>query len=135
VLRTVADLEEIGRLSIDVPGILGLAVSPDGMLLACATSNGTVILWDTTSSEIIRRIDLHGAAQAVTISDDGTLVAAAWDHAIGIWSIQGEHPVATCDLTIKGIYALAFDHRGSRLAQTGADGKVRIWDLDAPQRP
>ena len=49
LLRTIDDSEEIGRLSTNPPGILGLAVSPDGMLLACATS--AFNLWDATSGE------------------------------------------------------------------------------------
>lgn len=45
------------------------------------------------------------------------------------WSHRDEDPVASYALPIKGVYALAFSADTRRLAQTGADGKVRIFVL------
>lgn len=129
VLRSMPTLEESGRLDTGAVGVSDLAISADGLLLASADALGTVTLWDLNEAEPIRTIGLTGPAQAVAISVDGRYVAAAWDRTVGLWGMEDAEPVATVGIGIKGIYSLAFDPSGTRLAQTGADGKVRIWDI------
>ena len=46
-----------------------------------------------------------------------------------VWSHQEDDPIATYDLPIKGVYTLTFSGDSRQLAQTGADGKVRIFTL------
>ena len=46
-----------------------------------------------------------------------------------VWACDRDDPIAETTLPITGVYALAFSPDARRLAQTGADGKVRIWNL------
>jgi WD40 repeat protein len=121
--------DEIARIDTGATAVTGLAVSPDGDVIAAAGHDGTVTFWAAPDWEPLRRLDIGVRPMAVDISADGRLLAVAWDHHIGVWSTDGEAPAATVPLPIKGVYAVAFSPDGTRLAQTGADGRVRCWRL------
>jgi WD40 repeat protein len=121
--------DEVARIDTGSPAVVGLAVSPDGDVVAAAGYDGAVTLWAAPGWEPLRRITVGARASAADISADGGLLAVAWDHAVGVWSSASEAPIATVNLSIKGVYAVAFSPDGTRLAQTGADGRVRCWRL------
>ena len=53
-----------------------LAFSPDGGILASASDDGTVILWDPTDGTVLHTLDdLPGQAKALAFSGDGGLLA------------------------------------------------------------
>jgi WD40 repeat protein len=119
--------DEAGRIDTGSAGVVGLAVSPDGDVVAAAGYEGTVTLWAAPDWDPLRRVDVGARASAVEISADGRLLAAAWDHHVGVWTLDAGAPAVTEKLAIKGVYAVAFSPDGSLLAQTGADGRVTCW--------
>lgn len=119
--------DEAGRFDTGSAGVVGLAVSPDGDVVAAAGHEGTVTLWAAPDWDPLRRVDVGARASAVDISADGRLLAAAWDHHVGVWTLDADAPAVTDKLAIKGVYAVAFSPDGSLLAQTGADGRVTCW--------
>lgn len=121
--------DEAGRVDTGSAGVVGLAVSPDGDVVAAAGYEGTVTLWAAPDWDLLRRVDVGARASAVDISADGRLLAAAWDHHVGVWTLDADAPAVTERLAIKGVYAVAFSPDGSLLAQTGADGRVRCWRM------
>lgn len=121
--------EPLTELDTGAPGVTGLAVAPGGELVATAGSDGTVGLWSCDTWERVRALPAGDRVHAVAFSRGGHLLAAAAAGRIVVWSHEADEPVATCRLPIKGVYALAFSPDTRRLAQTGADGKVRIWAL------
>ena len=121
--------DEIRRIETGAPGVVGLALSPRNDVLVAAGYDGALTVWDVASWDLLRRIEVGARATAVAISATGDLLAAAWDHHVGVWALGGDVPVASERLPIKGVYAVAFAPDGGRLAQTGADGRVRCWRL------
>lgn len=119
----------VAELDTGAPGVTGLAVAPGGAMVATAGYDGTVGLWSTDGFERIRELRADDRVNALAFSREGQLLAAAVAGRVMVWSSTDEEPVATYDLPIKGVYALAFSPDTRRLAQTGADGKVRIWTL------
>ena len=128
-IRDVEDGRVIEHLDTNAPGVVGLAVAPDGSMLATAGYDGTVRLWDCDSWEPVRVLPAGERANAVSFSRSGQLLAAAANSRVTVWSFTREEPVADVALPISGVYGLAFSPDAKRLAQTGADGKVRIWTL------
>lgn len=128
-VRDVEDGALVAELDTEAPGVVGLAVAPDGSMLATAGYDGTIRLWDCDGWNPVRDLSVGERANAVSISRGGHLLAAAAKGRISIWSFGQDEPVAQAALPISGVYAVAFSADVKRLAQTGADGKVRIWTL------
>lgn len=123
------DGRAVAELETTAPGVIGLAVAPDGAMLASAGYDGNIILWDTGQWEPVRELQAGEQANAVCFSRSGQLLAAAAQGRVAVWSHEADEPVAETNLPSSGVYALAFSPDARRLAQTGADGKVRIWTL------
>jgi len=67
--------------------------SPDGKILASTSfyaSDGTVMLWDVETGEVLAIIDVPGAS-GVDFSPDGTLLATAgWGDAVRLWEVPDQ---------------------------------------------
>jgi WD40 repeat protein len=78
------------------------------------------------------------AVYSVSISPDGTLVAAGFDDgSVALWSARPDGHSQPA-LTLKGtgsdeVDAVAFSPDGAALAAGSRDGKIRVWDIRAVQ--
>ena len=129
VIHDLASGAEVQRVDTGSTAVSSVAVAPDGDVVATAGYDGAITLWAVPEWEPLRRFDVGARASAVAISPDGRLLAVAWDGHVGLWTLEADTPVDIAELPITGVYAVAFSPDGRRLAQTGADGKVRCWSL------
>ena len=115
-----------------------LALSPDGHIMATASGDRTLHLWDISDpASPVALTTLTGAAgafQVVTFSPDGrTLAAGTLTGNVSLWDISDPtHPAALTTLTANSstIQAVAFSPDGHFLATTGLNGTVQLWDMD-----
>src|SRR5699024_8152634 len=126
----------------------GLAVSPDGALIAAAehpdrsmlglTDVQGVLLWDTAEGRVVRRI--AGAAEgAIAWHPDGTRLALGDRRHIALVSVHGAlRGTLTGREDPRGAparsTALAFSPGGTQRASTSKDGTVRLCDVGGDQR-
>ncbi|KAF8534893.1 WD40-repeat-containing domain protein [Trichophaea hybrida] len=70
-----------------------VAFSPNGQLLASASSDSTIRLWDLATGASCGILEGHGGSHAVAFSSDGQLLAPASYRTIRLWDIQTKEAI------------------------------------------
>jgi WD40 repeat protein len=123
---------------------LEVEYSPDGRYLVTLGADGTAKIWDAQTGEPIVTLSGHTArVNDAAISPDGKTIATAsedtdvilWDAISGqqIRVISGHDEGPLMGNTFVGVTAVNFSPEGEKLATAGADGKVKVFDVNSGQ--
>jgi WD40 repeat protein len=115
--------------------VYALAFSPDGRLLATASSDRTVKLWSLPSGREMHTLTGHErAVYRLAFSPDGRLLAtASLDGTLRLWEPRAGVLLRTLRGHRAGVSSLAFSPDGLTLASgdRSDEGRVRLWSVDA----
>jgi len=106
--------------------------SPDGTLIASASEDNTIKIWDATN-EGPAKLTLEGHLGDVTSIDfnpsGDRLVSCSSDSTIKTWDpINGGKAIKTIDGHTNDIYSVVYNNDGSMIASGGWDNNLNIWD-------
>jgi RNA polymerase sigma factor (sigma-70 family) len=123
-------------------GWSSLAVSPDGTHVAAIMHDfgfsqqrleNRLALYDAHSGKLLRRWNDSGLStgqlEHMAFSQDGQLLASSDGHVVHLWETATTKLIHTFKGHQSYIHALAFSRDGRRLASSGYDSTVLIWDV------
>ncbi|MBL7497128.1 protein kinase [Frankia sp. CN7] len=139
---------------LTVNGLAGVALSPDGRILAASTrarasdlpdvGPPSLRLWDTSVPGVLRLLGSVPAHLDTVISvafhpRRHLLATSSWDKTVQLWDVSNPRLPVPLGTPLTGhthwVFPVAFSADGNLLASGSIDGTVRLWDVSNPLLP
>ena len=113
-------------------GVHSATFSPDSQIIASASEDKTVKLWDVATGKEIRTLKGHEAGvYKVSFSSDGKQIASAsFDKTVKLWDVATGKEIKTFKGHDAEVTDVTFDPDGHILASSDTLGKLILWNLD-----
>ena len=130
LLTKVATAQFKATLEEHTDIIASVAFRPNGVMLASASWDQTVRLWNVNTGRLLHTLTGHtNEVMSVTFSPDGqTLASASWDGTIRLWNPNNGKIKRTLTGHAGGVAAVTFSPDGNTLASGSADRTIRLWN-------
>ena len=133
-LQQILDgIREKNQFSHDAP-LKSASFSPDVKLLATASTDGTVSLWDIKGQKKRQISHKHtGPLTDISFSPDGRFLATASRNSTAqLWTLYGEK-LFVFEGHKGAVNSIRFSSNGQRLVTASSDGTAHLWNLEDEQ--
>jgi WD40 repeat protein len=141
-VRSVTTGRERCRLAVGEESVYGMALSPDGTIVAATDLKGRLQLWNATTGEVLCELERSpdrtcAAVPILSFSPDGKMLAS-WgisDLNVRLWDVARGRLLRQCTAPLAGgdtpgqIAAIGFSADGRTLATAGQDRTFRVWEV------
>ena len=117
----------------DERGALRVEFSPDGSLLATATTDsGQVKIWDVeTGRLVLTNIKHRGTITHIAFSQDGQkLITSSADKAGRVWEVRTGHPITPRLEHRQPVTSIDIDRGGKTVVTGSTDHRVQRWNVE-----
>jgi len=138
-LRDVRERRDLRSWPAHRAAIWAVAFSPDGKVLATASEDMTVTLWNRLDGCRVRSFETKGQVRCIAFSRDGRWLAAGGDDKlVRVWNASTGELRHELNGPTSGVRCVAFSPNGATLVAgtdrtsrvvTGEPGQLRFYDL------
>jgi WD40 repeat protein len=108
--------------------------SPDGSIVASASTDHTIRLWDVRSGRCLHMLEHTNLVAAVAWSPDSrTLATGSADRTIKVWHVETWQCLQTLQGHTNWVWTLDWHPDGKILASGSVDGTARLWNTETGQ--
>ncbi len=120
-------IRERNRLERHGKTVLRVSFSPDGEMLASASDDRTVKLWQI-DGKLLHTLEHNDSVRSVSFSPNGQIIASAsYDGTIKLWRRNGKLLQTLIGHQNKQVTSVSFSPNGQFLASVGGDNTVKLW--------
>jgi WD40 repeat protein len=114
--------------------VKSVAFSHDSRLLASASNDKTVKVWDTATGMLQQTLEGHSDwVRSVAFSHDSKLlVSASLDNAVKVWNIAIGELQQTLEGHSSSVNSVTFSHDSKLLVSASRDKTVKVWNILSP---
>lgn len=119
-------------LRYDGAEFINVAISPDGNLVAASGTHGLLYMWETGTGDLHLQLETGSnsrALNAIAFNADGSLIAAAENTSVFIWSVSNGELLRTL-VHNAAVQAIAFAPQDNQLVTAADDAGLRRWSLE-----
>ncbi|MBE7555465.1 MAG: WD40 repeat domain-containing protein [Anaerolineales bacterium] len=134
-IRVVRVADGKAEESFPEPGVIAMAFSPDGQILATADWGPEIKLWHVADRKPFHQLNTTNSPSSVAFApaDAQVLAIGLWDGTIQLWRIDQTEPYRILRGHTDGVTSIAFAPDGQTLASGSKDTTARLWRLTEDQ--
>jgi WD40 repeat protein len=137
IVRDTATGKELARLVGHDGAINGVAWSADGVVIATASSDKTVRLWNGNTFALEATLTTSAPVASVAIRPHGSsgpaIAAGTTDGSVHLFSLASNKPLMRLNAHLESVLALSFSSDGRFLATGSRDGTTNVYSLPDAQ--
>jgi WD40 repeat protein len=126
------EYKEYNSLAGHKDAIIQVVFSPNGQIIATASFDKTVKLWQRDGTSILTKnpIEHKDKINSLDFSPDGQMLAtASFDKTVKLWKTDGTI-VRILEGHKDGVFGVAFSPDGKTIATASADTTIKLWKTD-----